>query len=584
MSSCDNDPTDPSPVSPSEQVILQWEHPFPVVDVEDVWGAATDDVHAVGAYGQILHYDGDEWTYVNSPTRAHLLSMWGLPTGDIWAVGWAGAIVHFDGREWRVQDSGTQQSLFGVWASSPDTVLAVGWDGTVLRYDGGSWNAMTPPTTSDLLSIWGTSAHDLYVGARDALLHFDGTMWTDVGIQVRVRVIGIWGSSTDDVWVTDGTNWLWHFDGTSWQNVITRVNYPFVSFWGFAADNIFACGQGGFVSRFDGTSWSEQSLGDLWLSGLWGASDKDMWVTGTVVTGTAGVLFHYDGTEWTQVSRAVATRGLQDIWSNPTGDMAYAVGFDGQVLAKNNAEWEAVPMTTSDDLEAVWGAPSGDVFVAASSGTCYQFDGSTWHETNLGASVHLTDVWGTSGTNVFVGSNKGLWRFDGSTWSLVVHGYASGVWGTSESDVYAVGIDSLYENGSVEHFNGSVWSGVYNEPATLILSVAGTGPDDVVIIERNEGTNAERLLKYNGASWDDISPLEVTHFEAIGGNPDFGLVTSGYNMEGAAVTDHALLRLIDGHWEPISTRYSSSFLSIWGGIESGVYLLGGSAIVRGELE
>lgn len=474
LSNCADDPAapPPAPPTPSNQVVVEWEHPFPVDYVLDVWGRATDDVYAVGAFGQILHYDGIEWAYIDGPTRATLLSMWGLPTGDIWAVGTAGTIVHFDGSEWRSQDSGTQQRLFGVWASSPDTVFAVGWSGTALRYDGSSWTTMTPPTTSDLLSIWGTSASDLYVGARDALLHFDGTTWTDVGIQVRVRVIGIWGSSTDDVWVTDGTNWLWHFDGTEWSNVIARVNYPFVSLWGFASDDIFGCGQGGFVSHYDGTSWSEQSLGDLWLDGLWGTSDHDVWVTGTVTTGVAGVLFHYDGTEWTQVSRAAGVRGLGDIWSDAAGDVAYAVGSLGQVLTRHAGKWEAIPMAGSKAFTAVWGTPSGTIFVAAHDGTCQRFDGASWEEFNLGADVRLTDVWGTSETNVYAGSDEGIWHFDGSTWNLTsVHDYIRRMSGSGEADVYAAGIDSLGEFGMVRRFDGYSWAEIYSQPGMLISSV-----------------------------------------------------------------------------------------------------------------
>ncbi len=581
LSSCGNDPAKPTPSPVSEQVVVQWEHPFPVDYVFDVWGTATDNVYAVGAFGQMLHYDGIEWAYIASPTRETLLSMWGLPTGDIWAVGTAGAIVHFDGSNWRVQDSGTQQRLFGAWASSPDTVFAVGWSGTVLRYDGTSWNTMTPPTTSDLLSIWGTSPRDLYVGARDALLHFDGTTWTDVGIQVRVRVIGIWGSSSNDVWATDGTNWLWHFDGTSWQNVITRVSYPFVSFWGFAADNIFGCGQGGFVSHYDGTSWSEQSLGDLWLDGLWGSSDHDVWVSGTVTTGVAGVLFHYDGTEWTQVSHAAAVRGLGDIWSDATGDAAYAVGALGQVLARHGDTWEAIPMAGNKQFTAVWGAPSGAIFVTAYDGTCQRFDGASWDEFNLGAGVRLVDVWGTNEANVYAASQKGVWHFDGSEWNPTSnHDYITKLSGSGEAEVYAAGLDSLGENGEVRCFDGNAWTEIYSQPGMHITSVENIGPGKAVIIEVDLTARTERLLSYDGSPWNDITPTEITNFSSIGWNPELGLLASGYVMDGNQLTGFALLRRDQDTWQRVDTRFSPGFSGIWGGLENGAYLVGGSAIAR----
>jgi hypothetical protein len=582
LSSCDSDPAGPpSPPSSSDQAIVQWEHPFPVEAVADVWGMATDDVHAVGSYGQTLHYDGNEWRDVASPTREHLISLWGLPSGDIWAVGFVGTIIHFDGREWRAQDSGTQQYLFGVWASSPDTVLAVGSEGTVLRYDGVLWSTMAPPTTADLLCIWGTSTNNVYVGARDALLHFDGTTWTDVGIQVRVRVIGIGGSSSNDVWVTDGTNWPWHFDGISWENVFTRLNYPFTDFWGFATDNAFGCGTDGFVSQFDGVTWSEQSLGDYWFEGLWGASDRDVWVSGTVINGVGGILFHYDGVEWTQKNRAAAVGGLQDIWSDPLGSVAYAVGLNGQVLTRSDGQWEVVPMATSADLSAVWGTPSGHVFVAADDGKCHRFDGAAWEEFDLGTGVRLSDVWGTSELNVYAGSNRGVWHFDGSEWSLTgVHDRVSGISGSGPAEVYVAGLDSLGENGTVRRFDGSTWTRIYSQPDKFINSIESTGPGAVVIIESTLSVASHRLLEYNGSSWDDVSPSEIDNFHSIGWNAELGLLTSGSKVNGNSLTGHSLFRLHEGSWERVDTRYSALFGGMWGGLEGGAYLVGGSAIAR----
>jgi len=555
--------------------------------VADVWGMATDDVHAVGSYGQTLHYDGNEWRDVASPTREHLTSLWGLPSGDVWAVGFVGTIIHFDGQEWHAQDSGTQQYLFGVWASSPDTVLAVGSDGIVLRYDGVSWSTMAPPTTEDLLCIWGTSANNVYVGARDALLQFDGTDWTDVGIHVRVRVIGIGGSSSDNVWVTDGTNWPWHFDGKSWENVFTRVGYPFTNFWGFAQDNLFGCGTDGFVSRFDGTTWSEESLGDYWLSALWGASDEDVWVCGTVTAwdGAGGILFHYDGSEWTQKNHAAAVGGLRDIWSDPSGNVAYAVGLDGQVLTRAGAEWEAMPMATSVDFEAVWGAPSGHVFVAGSDGRCYRFDGAVWEEFDLGTSLRLTDVWGTSEVNVYAGSNMGVWHFDGSTWSPTeVHDSIDGVSGSGFADVYAAGVDSLGDSGTVRYFDGNSWTRIYSQPNTFVGPIESRGPGDVVIVESTLYGVPERILRYNGSSWDDISPSEIDVFHSIGWNDEIGLLVSGSKADGNNLIGHSLFRMRDGNWERVDTRYSPLFVGVWGGLDDGAYLVGPSAIARCSLE
>ena len=60
-----------------------------------------------------------------------------------------------------------------------------------------------------------------------------------------------------------------------------------------------------------------------------------------------------------------------------------------------------------------------------------------------GGSIH--DVWGTSGTDVFaVGQGGTILHYDGTTWSemeSVAANCLHGIWGSSSTDVFAVGVD-----------------------------------------------------------------------------------------------------------------------------------------------
>ncbi|MBK6535930.1 MAG: hypothetical protein IPF99_42285 [Deltaproteobacteria bacterium] len=60
-----------------------------------VWGAAPNDVWAVGEGGTILHWDGARWSSIPSNTTATLRSVWGASAGDVWAVGDNGTAVHY---------------------------------------------------------------------------------------------------------------------------------------------------------------------------------------------------------------------------------------------------------------------------------------------------------------------------------------------------------------------------------------------------------------------------------------------------------------------------------------------------------
>ena len=104
-----------------------------------IWGSAGDDVYCVGDDG-IFHYDGVEWTNVNSETIFGAL--WGSGPDDIFAGGSGGAIQHWNGLTWTAQASGTTQYLTDFWGSAPDDVYAVGFGGTVLHYNGSAWSVV----------------------------------------------------------------------------------------------------------------------------------------------------------------------------------------------------------------------------------------------------------------------------------------------------------------------------------------------------------------------------------------------------------------------------------------------------------
>ena len=579
---CGDDPSGPEPVPRSPSVTFEYEHPFPVGGLYGVWGAASDDIYAVGAYGDVLHYDGTCWASMPTPCGWGLFDVWGISKDDVVAVGDGGLIVHYDGTSWRAEESGTDLRLLGVWGCAPDTFYAVGWSGTLLRFNGSAWDSLGAPTGSDLLRVWGMSGDDFYAGARDALWHYEGGTWTNTGIQVRVRVIGIWGSSANDVWVTDGTNWLWHYDGTAWEDVHTAIMFPFTGLWGFAPDDVFGVGQDGMVSRFGGDNWTLDVVFDGYdLEGLWGADGADLWVCGYNKLGSGGALFHRDGSGWTQAGQSLADGQLRDIWSDASGERAFAVGGD-VILQKENGTWTKLPVIPPERLLAVWGAPTGEVFTVGEHGLCFQFDGSSWGDISpgTGQTRFFTDVWGTSGDNVYAAATDGLWRYNGSGWDdPVIADHVRAVWGADESNVFAAGMDTLF-HGVVRHFDGDAWGTIYDDSTTWVFSITGAGPRAVLISATDAGGGRGYLFRYNGADWRDVTPPQVSRFESIAGSAQFGFLVKGHNIQGHAIVDQTLLRLVNDSWEILDPRYGTDFRGMWGGLNRGVYLVGRSQIVR----
>src|SRR5690242_13730222 len=69
----------------------------------------------------------------------------------------------------------------------------------------------------------------------------------------------------------------------------------------------------------------------------------------------------------------------------------------------------------------------------------------------------MRDVWGTSPSDVFaVGDNGTILHFDGSAWNRMVSGTSASltkVWGASSTEVYASSPDN-----AILRYNGSMWS------------------------------------------------------------------------------------------------------------------------------
>lgn len=111
----------------------------------------------VGNLGQILHYNGEKWQEVDSPTRKHLYSFAFLPSGNGWAVGQEGTILYYAGpqEKWTVWPSSpTHRHLSSVVALSEQEVYAVGQGGIILRYDGKEWREYESPQVKRMVHFY----------------------------------------------------------------------------------------------------------------------------------------------------------------------------------------------------------------------------------------------------------------------------------------------------------------------------------------------------------------------------------------------------------------------------------------------
>lgn len=209
------------------------------------------------------------------------------------------------------------------------------------------------------------------------------------------------------------------------------------------------------------------------LMSVWGPSPDDVYVVGgqpaTSADGGFGVMFHFDGRDWSRVSLPADTPMLN--WVFGSDEQVVAVGEAGTVLRSRDGgqSFESFgPAGITDPLWGVWGpsddelwAVGGDPFVPTSQLLHYR--NGSWTELSLPAldrpEGSLFKVWGTDAEHVWVVGDAGIvLSYDGQAWQQQLAGTTSdlvSLWGTGPNEVAAIGGRA---NGTLARFDGSSWS------------------------------------------------------------------------------------------------------------------------------
>ena len=139
------------------------------------------------------------------------------------------------------------------------------------------------------------------------------------------------------------------------------------------------------------------------------------------------------------------------------------------------AEWSAMTIGTTNNLNGVWGSSGSDVFAVGNSGSIFHYDGIAWSAVASPTTENLNGIWGSSATDAFaVGDNGTILQYDGLNWLTipsVTTNNLNRVWGNSDSDVFVVG-----DAGTILHYDGSSWTAMASGTTnSLVVSGALLG-------------------------------------------------------------------------------------------------------------
>ena len=420
----------------------------------------------------------------------------------------------------------TSNVISDIWVdNATGTGICVCYNGTIFRFSGQQAFVDTV-WSDDVLGVWGNSGSSVYAcGSNGALLHYDGEVWNDLQSNTSSTLTDIWGISDDDVFAVGFSGTILHFDGQSWSRMESPVGRTIFSIWGNSSDNIYA-------------------------------------------VGIDGLILHYDGATW-DTTATVTDKSLRSVWGFGE-DTVYAVGDDGKVViydAHGANPWTAIDTDSLANLNAVWGASSGDVFAASLEGVVYHRLGELWPE-SYATSDGFYGISGTAPDNIyFCGENGSVyWRGAGESFERILPSRASGalraIWGVDNNRLYVAG-----DGGVVLARQGDSWRNMYQPHGGSIRQLWGAHDNAIFAAAQ------QRILRFNGHIWtvDYFEDDTLANYITIWGRDAHDVYAAG---------DFGKVIHYDGlSWKPMDTGIDSIINVIRGDTDGNVYTAGQGGII-----
>jgi photosystem II stability/assembly factor-like uncharacterized protein len=303
--------------------------------------------------------------------------------------------------------------------------------------------------------------------------------WTIMNSGTSTRLMDVWCHTSNDVFAVGFDGLILHYDGSTWTTMTSGTPVILYKVWGTSSTNVYAVGNEGTILHYNGSSWAfmDSPSAEISLRGIWGTS-----ATNIYVVGNDGLILHYDGVSWTNVSPSGVSENLHAVMGS-SADNIYVVGGDGAVLRWNGSGWfNYTGIFTTRELYSIWVNSANDIYIGGQYGTLLHYDGSSWTLIDTGAITSFWGLWGSSASNVFavgdfqVPGSASIYNYNGSTWVPMPVGVSAyppygltndvaGISGNCASDVFAVG-----SSGLILHYGSSSCTGPVTGPSRATVS------------------------------------------------------------------------------------------------------------------
>lgn len=209
-----------------------------------------------------------------------------------------------------------------------------------------------------------------------------------------------------------------------------------------------------------------------------------------------------------------------------------------------------------ESINTIWGSSANDIWVGGTNGpnALQRWNGTSW--TSTSDTLNVLGLWGTSATNVYAVGGKKIQHFNGTSWTELTSNASNpllSIWGSSATDIWAGGFSgTLVRSTDGVTFSPVASTGIGVEP---IAAIWGTSSTDVWV-------GATNVYHWNGTAWSQVN-TGVSNLRAIWGSSSTDIWMGG--------TSGNMSHLVGGVWTASSVG-TADVGGIWGTGASDVYM------------
>lgn len=151
------------------------------LDFEDIGGTDVDNIYAVSSFGQMLHFNGTDWTDIDIPTNRPLSGVTVNSEGDIYACGDNGILMRGNQHGFGVlTDSSFDMDFWAVEEFLGQIYLA--HDQGLVVFDMQNGFREVDFGVEETVECHRLTSHDnlLYSIGPDVIMQFDGSKWVQI--------------------------------------------------------------------------------------------------------------------------------------------------------------------------------------------------------------------------------------------------------------------------------------------------------------------------------------------------------------------------------------------------------------------